>query len=210
MNKVIGYKLNRDESRKKVEKFYQDYIKNKWIEIFVELDKEYQKNLNVIINDVVRDFSKVCQRVIELQKRNEKEKVKYIYFSFLRTNILADNGDFRVDIYDENWFLDNKQCSGSIDMSFVFKYLFNFIEEIKKNSLENKISMSDIELEKIKLEESERYKILAIEYLKTIVLKMVEDEKYKQMIKDENIYIIAGEYMDECQLIYPKNIEAVE
>ena len=156
MNKVIGYKLNRDESRKKVEKFYQDYIKNKWIEIFVELDKEYQKNLNVIINDVVRDFSKVCQRVIELQKRNEKEKVKYIYFSFLRTNILADNGDFRVDIYDENWFLDNKQCSGSIDMSFVFKYLFNFIEEIKKNSLENKISMSDIELEKIKLEESER------------------------------------------------------
>ena len=210
MNKVIGYKLNRDESRKKVEKFYQDYIKNKWIEIFVELDKEYQKNLNVIINDVVRDFSKVCQRVIELQKRNEKEKEKYIYFSFLRTNILADNGDFRVDIYDENWFLDNKQCSGSIDMSFVFKYLFNFIEEIKKNSLENKISMSDIELEKIKLEESERYKILAIEYLKTIVLKMVEDEKYKQMIKDENIYIIAGEYMDECQLIYPKNIEAVE
>ena len=210
MNKVIGYKLNRDESRKKVEKFYQDYIKNKWIEIFVELDKEYQKNLNVIINDVVRDFSKVCQRVIELQKRNEKEKVKYIYFSFLRTNILADNGDFRVDIYDENWFLDNKQCSGSIDMSFVFKYLFNFIEEIKKNSLENKISMSDIELEKIKLEESERYKILAIEYLKTIVLKMVEDEKYKQMIKEENIYIIAGEYMDECQLIYPKNIEAVE
>lgn len=210
MNKVIGYKLNRDESRKKVEKFYQDYIKNKWIEIFVELDKEYQKNLNVIINDVVRDFSKVCQRVIELQKRNEKEKVKYIYFSFLRTNILADNGDFRVDIYDENWFLDNKQCSGSIDMSFVFKYLFNFIEKIKKNSLENKISMSDIELEKIKLEESERYKILAIEYLKTIVLKMVEDEKYKQMIKDENIYIIAGEYMDECQLIYPKNIEAVE
>ena len=210
MNKVIGYKLNRDESRKKVEKFYQDYIKNKWIEIFVELDKEYQKNLNVIINDVVRDFSKVCQRVIELQKRNEKEKVKYIYFSFLRTNILADNGDFRVDIYDENWFLDNKKCSGSIDMSFVFKYLFNFIEEIKKNSLENKISMSDIELEKIKLEESERYKILAIEYLKTIVLKMVEDEKYKQMIKDENIYIIAGEYMDECQLIYPKNIEAVE
>ncbi|MBU5316064.1 hypothetical protein KQI30_07250 [Clostridium bornimense] len=210
MNKVIGYKLNRDESRKKVEKFYQDYIKNKWIEIFVELDKEYQKNLNVIINDVVRDFSKVCQRVIELQKRNEKGKVKYIYFSFLRTNILADNGDFRVDIYDENWFLDNKQCSGSIDMSFVFKYLFNFIEEIKKNSLENKISMSDIELEKIKLEESERYKILAIEYLKTIVLKMVEDEKYKQMIKDENIYIIAGEYMDECQLIYPKNIEAVE
>lgn len=210
MNKVIGYKLNRDESRKKVEKFYQDYIKNKWIEIFVELDKEYQKNLNVIINDVVRDFSKVCQRVIELQKRNEKGKVKYIYFSFLRTNILADNGDFRVDIYDENWFLDNKQCSGSIDMSFVFKYLFNFIEEIKKNSLENKISMSDIELEKIKLEESERYKILAIEYLKTIVLKMVEDEKYKQMIKDENIYIIAGEYMDECQLIYPKNIEVVE
>lgn len=210
MNKVIGYKLNRDESRKKVEKFYQDYIKNKWIEIFVELDKEYQKNLNVIINDVVRDFSKVCQRVIELQKRNEKGKVKYIYFSFLRTNILADNGDFRVDIYDENWFLDNKQCSGSIDMSFVFKYLFNFIEKIKKNSLENKISMSDIELEKIKLEESERYKILAIEYLKTIVLKMVEDEKYKQMIKDENIYIIAGEYMDECQLIYPKNIEAVE
>ena len=210
MNKVIGYKLNRDESRKKVEKFYQDYIKNKWIEIFVELDKEYQKNLNVIINDVVRDFSKVCQRVIELQKRNEKGKVKYIYFSFLRTNILADNGDFRVDIYDENWFFDNKQCSGSIDMSFVFKYLFNFIEEIKKNSLENKISMSDIELEKIKLEESERYKILAIEYLKTIVLKMVEDEKYKQMIKDENIYIIAGEYMDECQLIYPKNIEAVE
>ena len=210
MNKVIGYKLNRDESRKKVEKFYQDYIKNKWIEIFVELDKEYQKNLNVIINDVVRDFSKVCQRVIELQKRNEKEKVKYIYFSFLRTNILADNGDFRVDIYDENWFFDNKQCSGSIDMSFVFKYLFNFIEEIKKNSLENKISMSDIELEKIKLEESERYKILAIEYLKTIVLKMVEDEKYKQMIKEENIYIIAGEYMDECQLIYPKNIEAVE
>lgn len=210
MNKVIGYKLNRDESRKKVEKFYQDYIKNKWIEIFVELDKEYQKNLNVIINDVVRDFSKVCQRVIELQKRNEKGKVKYIYFSFLRTNILADNGDFRVDIYDENWFLDNKQCSGSIDMSFVFKYLFNFIEKIKKNSLENKISMSDIELEKIKLEESERYKILAIEYLKTIVLKMVEDEKYKQMIKEENIYIIAGEYMDECQLIYPKNIEAVE
>ena len=31
------------------------------------------------LNDVVRDFSKVCQRVIELQKRNEKGKVKYRY-----------------------------------------------------------------------------------------------------------------------------------
>lgn len=203
MSNGIGYKLNTDKQGTK-EDFYEKYVDGKWVDNFLEIDEKYKRNIDQIEGDIAQSFEEICKKAISLQTSELKGEIKYIYFSFLRTNIIEDKGDYRIDIFDENWFLDKVECSTRIKLDFVFEFLFSHMEELKGKLNEYSRSISIMDIEEIKLIESDKYKILAEEFLSDIINKLLEVESYKAMKKSGDILIMVGEYMDKTQVIYPK------
>ena len=132
MNKSIGYKLNRDDGKKMAEEYYNQYIRDKWVGNLIQIDINYEEKYEEIKESLKNQFQNICKEVLLQQENNEKGSIKYIYISFLRTNVLENNSNYRVDFYDEDWFLDKVESSGNMDMSFVFSYLYKFIDDLKE------------------------------------------------------------------------------
>lgn len=202
MSNVIGYKLKNDKQGS-LQDFYEKYVDGRWVDNFLKIDEKYKDNKEKIEADIVQKFDDICKITSTLQISKLKGNIKYIYFSFLRTNIIEDKADYRIDFFDENWFLDKVECSININLDFVFDFLFSHMEELKVRANEYGRSVTLMDIEEIKIIESEKYNILAIEFLSDIINKLIEIPAYKEMEKSEDILIMAGEYMDRTDVIYP-------
>lgn len=184
--------------------FEEKYVANRWVNEFIQIDERYKNNIVAIEENLISKFDSVCKKVRDLQERNLKGEIKYIYFSLLRTSLLENKGRCRIDLYDENWFLDKEEASINIDLDFIYTSLFKHMEELKEKKNEYGRNITDMDIENIMLEEAEKYHILAVEFLKGLIEKFIKISSYEEIKKTEDIMILAGEYMDATEIIYPR------
>ncbi|MBY6915842.1 hypothetical protein FDB42_16140 [Clostridium botulinum] len=185
-----------------LEEFKTKYVDNIWVDNFIIIDEFYRNNKEDIDSELIKRFDSVCEECISMQNDNLKGQVTYIYFSLLRTSILEGKGEFRIDLYDENWFLDKQECSINIELDFLYSSLFELKSNLKSRKIEYGRTITDMDIEYIILDEADKYHILAVEFLKELVSKFIEIDSYKEMKKSSNIKIISGELMDSSEIIY--------
>ncbi|MFR1905912.1 MAG: hypothetical protein ACLS28_09360 [Clostridium neonatale] len=146
-----------------------------------------------------------------MQKKNLKGEVNYIYFSLLRTSILEGRGEFRIDFYDENWFLDKEESSVNIELDFLYSTLFELESLLKNKKMEYGRTITEMDIEYIILDEADKYHILCAEFLKDMVKEQfINLPSYKEMKKSSNLKILVGEFMDETEIIYEENRKEIE
>lgn len=191
--------MNKNEA---LRDFVEKYVKGQWQHEFIAIDEEYRKNKESIDKGLKLAFESLCKKAIALQEIKAKGKIKYIYFSFLRTSIMENTAFYRLDAYDEKWFLDKQECSVMWDADFIFRNLFNHIEEIQTKTVAYARKITPIDIEEIKFCEALKYNTLTIEFLKEMVPVLIECEAYKEMVKDTDITILAGEFMDISEVLY--------
>lgn len=187
-----------------LEEFLEKYLVDRWVNEFLEIDEMYKSDKDAIEENLILKFDEVCRKTICLQEKQLKGEIKYIYFSLLRTSILENRGEYRIDLYDENWFLDKEECSINIDLNFIFDSIFKHREELKEKKKEYGKNITDMDIENIMLKEIDKYHILAVEFLKGMIEKFIKTSSYSEMKKTEDIMILAGEYMDVTEVIYPE------
>lgn len=194
--------IKRDNKDKILKEFKELYVKNRWITKFDEIIKKYNGNKDFIEENIISKFDLLCNEAILLQEKELKGEIKYIYFSLLRTSILENKGEYRIDLYDENWFLDKEECSINIELDFIYEQLFNHIEELLDEKEKYGRTIKEMDIEKIKLNETNIYHTLSIQFLSIIIKKLIEIPSYKEMKKKEDIIVSVGEYMDVTKRIY--------
>lgn len=186
-----------------LQEFYLKHVHNKWMDEFMKVDEIYKNHKENIEENLTSTFNEICRKCIELQEKNLKGNIKYIYFSLLRSSFLEHKGEYRVDLYDENWFLDKEECSINIDLNFVFKPVFEQIENLKEYKKEYRKNITDMDIESMMLIEVDKYNILVVEFLKNMVEQFMKTPSYEEMKKVEDIMVLVGEYMDVSTIIYP-------
>ena len=67
-----------------------------------------------------------------------------------------------------------------------------------------------MDIEKIKLEESNKYNGIAMQILAQLINQFMECDEYKNIDKDEEIIFFAGEYMDDVVILYDGSKEQNE
>lgn len=184
--------------------FLEKYVGDRWNEEFDHIDEIYKNNKNSIEENLKFKFDSVCKLGISLQNQGLKGKIKYIYFSLLRTSLLENKGEFRIDLYDERWFLDKVECSVNINLEFVYNSLFKHMEELKNKKKEYGRVITDMDIEEIILLESNVYHVLSVEFFRNFIDELITVPSYKELKKSTDIKIMAGEFMDAADLIYTK------
>ena len=201
MIKAVIKSVNKEEI---LNKFLEKYAGNKWDEEFDHIGEIYINNKNAITEDLKSKFASVCKLGIYLQEQGLKGEIKYIYFSLLRTSLLENKGEFRIDLYDERWFLDKLECSVNINLDFIYTSFFKHMEDLKEKKKEHARSITDMEIEEIMLQESNVYHILTVEFFRNFIDELLLVTSFKELKKCEEMKIMAGEFMDAADLIYTK------
>jgi hypothetical protein len=192
------------DKNKVLREFEEKYVTDKWVDKFLEVDEMYKADEAAIEENLIASFEGVCKKVVDLQEKQVKGEIKYIYFSLLRTSILENNGEYRIDLYDENWFLDKEETSINMDLNFIYVPLFDFVKKLKEKKKEYGRTITDMDIENIMLREVYKFHVLAVEFLKDAAKKFTDTHSYEEMRKTADITILAGEYMDEAEIIYPQ------
>ncbi|WP_297430171.1 hypothetical protein [Clostridium sp.] len=190
------------DKEKVMAEFETKYVEGRFEEEYPRIQEKIDKDKEVIKAEVISKFKVACNKAKNLQKKNLKNEIQYIYISFLRTSIMQNLGKCRIDLYDDKWFLDKEECSIDIDFSFIYEPLFVFIEELQERKKQYGRTITEMDVDKIKLKEGDRYHAIGIKLLKTLVNDLVECTEYKEMEKSDDISIFAGKYRDEAVLIY--------
>ncbi|MCT4508151.1 MAG: hypothetical protein N4A48_05205 [Tepidibacter sp.] len=187
----------------KITHFYENHIENSHQEVFINIEEDYIKNKDKIIENIQNTINKTCKEIYNLQQNEEKLPIKYIFISFLRTQILKNSSNYRVDFYDDRIFLDEDNCHCYFDMDFIFKPFFKKMDEIEKKK-DNPMYMrqvTSIDVEDFKLYESLKYNLLVKEILKENMDTIFECEGFDLLEKDDELIVVFGEYKDNFEII---------
>lgn len=76
------------------------------------------------------------------------------------------------------------------------------IEELKEKKSEYGRTITEMDIENIKLKEADRYNNIALRILDGLTDDFISCDEYKEMNKNEEIHIFAGGYMDKVRVLY--------
>ncbi|WP_236896149.1 hypothetical protein [Clostridium beijerinckii] len=192
------------DKNKVLKEFREKYVADRYKEELKNILEKYNENKDSIKEKLTSKFNSICQEAVFLQKEGLKGEIKYIYFSMLRTSILENKGEWRIDLYDEKWFVDKEECSINIELDFIYEPLFKHMKELSKKKKEYLRTIKEKDIEDIKITEANKYHSLALNIIRGILQDFLECASYKEMEKKEDIVIMAGEYMDTAIQINSK------
>ncbi|NFO57957.1 hypothetical protein FDB39_13900 [Clostridium botulinum] len=190
------------DKEKVLKEFEEKYVHNRYITEFKKIIEKYKTDRESIKKNLSSKFNSICTEAILLQEKEQKGEIRYIYFSMLRTKILENKGQWRIDFYDEKWFLDKEECSINIDLDFVYEPLFNHMKELSEKKKEYGRTIKEKDIQFIKLREANIYHSLVLNVIRDMLQSFLECLSYKKMKKTEDIVIMAGEYKDNAIAIH--------
>lgn len=150
----------------------------------------------------MRHFPSVVRTGSQAAGAGEKGEICTIYFSFLRTSIMENSAAYRLDAYDENWFLDRTECSVVWEADFIFAPLFRRMAELETVKFCYARKITSMDIERIKLMEAIKYHLLTVEFMRSMVPMLLECQGFCQMAKSPQICLLAGEYRDQSEVLY--------
>lgn len=181
--------------------FVEKYVLHQWENELLAIDQRYNQNKANIENGLTVAFDKACKKALKLQEQGPKGDIQYIYLSFLRTSIMNNTALYRIDAYDQNWYLDQEECSALWEADFIFHSLFQNMAELETKKADYARKITSMDIERIKQYEALKYHSLAVEFLREMLPKLIETDGYKQMGKTPDLSIMAGEYMDQSEIL---------
>jgi hypothetical protein len=176
-----------------------------WIEEDVPLlEQEFLDSKKHIIDSLSDSIRKLCLEAKQQQAASRKGLAAYLCISFLRTNILDEHWQYRLDLYDEKFYLDRSECTVDWDSDFIWKYLKARLSQLNTvvhtGMYANKVRERHIE--QVKVVMAEQYHKMGMICTKRIIEDAIKVPEYRELPKVENFQIVMGEYRDQNMLIY--------
>lgn len=185
-------------------------MQEKFKENLDSIHNDYLQNCKSIDAVFIESFKEVFKKAIKLQQEEKKGDIEYILISFLRTHIMEDDYRFRIDLYDNSFFLDRVECSGYWDIHFIFQYIQEDMEFFKEMVSQYTYRVEEYEFDLFKKEYATGYSYVAYEYLAGSIEQILKMKEYQCVNKSEKIKIYFGEYMDKADIIYDQEANGQE
>lgn len=176
-------------------------LQKKSKELSAKLDNYIKNNLEALIEKFVVFFSSYCDQIYQMQQKGKGE-IAYIQFSVLRTNILLKRHNLRIDAYDENWYMDFKECSAIYPVEEIYIFLEEYgdvVEELRRKA-EGKISLA--EAQKRIFEESNIYLFYVAELIRLGMRKAIQTEAYQRVNRAPCFTVCIGGFLDRFDILY--------
>lgn len=181
--------------------FIEHHILHKWQEDMVIIDEVYQKQQDQIEANFIAVIEGVCLKARSMQEQGRKNTAQSLYYSMLRTSMKRYQAHYRLDLYDEQWYLDEARCMGTWNADFIFAPLFERMRklEVVRTEYARKVTVMDVE--RIMQLELPRYHGIAVEFIRSMLPSIWGVMMKNEIAVTSPFYIYAGEYRDQAELL---------
>lgn len=180
-------------------------LEQKGKELAEELDSYVKSHFEELIEKFVRCFADYCSYITEMQQQGKKNKIAYIHFSVLRTNIMLKKHEIRIDAFDENWYMDNEECSYCYPVNEVYSYLEKY-SDIILDLWRNAQGINDLgDVYKRIFKESNIYLFYIAELIRIGMKRVIHTKEYKSVEKADCFIVGVGGFMDRFDILYKED-----
>lgn len=180
-------------------------LNQKSTELLNQLDSYIKNHLDELTEQLSDCISQYGESIYEMQQTGEKGAIAYLQFSMLRTNILLNQHELRLDAYDENWYLDLVECSSSYKVKEVLTPLSEFADMVEALRKESAMRMTLRETQSRIFEESRKYMIFLAELIRLGMQKVILTEGYQKIRKAPVFVVCIGGLLDRVDLLYKED-----
>lgn len=190
-----------------IEDYLSDYIEIIFENTCRNIQKDWAKERERIRGEVVRCFKKVWEKTVSLQDCNRKGTVKYWLISIQRSSLLWDEIAFRVETFDDGFFLDDAEAVEEYQPEFIKAYWNRDLEQLSDLLKKRFVRIQKYQHDIIREVYSPYYYAVIYQLLKALlkgIMKEVCVEK-ERICKDYKV--IFGFYMGQGTVLTGENDE---
>lgn len=154
-------------------------------------------------------IDEILKGVQKEQRREQKGAIQYLVVSFLRISLHQDNIIFRIEVFDDGFYLDRKEISRNYFPSFLQKRYSEDLSGLYKDAGRKFIRLQEYELLWIKEQYTHYYEAIVyrmIENLSRLIMWKVEESSISVT---DDFKIIYGEFMDKAVILYTKGKDKI-
>ncbi|TDL50260.1 pentapeptide repeat-containing protein [Paenibacillus dendritiformis] len=147
-------------------------------------------------------FKQLCLHIRCMQDEKRKGKIKYIHYSALRSRLLSGDHRCRIDAYDRQWYADAADCSAEYDAGWAFGRLDEFTRAIAEQGKRYVGKVLPADVEAVMRSEAVWYTAYLVKLARHAVREAVRSDEFAAIDKEDELYIMVGEYKDRSELVY--------
>lgn len=182
--------------------FLEKHVFGQWINDVIDIDDAYKERQEQIDLSLFDAFNDLLVKASTLHEQGDKGKIRYIYYSYLRTSVMENKATYRLDAYDSNWYLDLTECSTTWNASFIFEPLFERIEKLEQEKKHYARKITSMDIEEVKQLEGYKYHVLTKEWIKEQLPSIMGTCHFNHIIDDSGLIVAVGEYRDETEIVF--------
>ncbi|MEK5321130.1 hypothetical protein NSS94_17990 [Paenibacillus sp. FSL L8-0644] len=179
----------------------EKHVFTEWIHDLALIENNFLTRQQAIEDELIAALESLCQLATLQHEQGRKGDIRYIYISLLRTCVRKNKAVYRIDAYDENWFLDETECAVEWSADFVFEPLFNRMTKLEKLKSDYARKITTMDIEQIQQIEAVKYHLLTVEFLKSQMPVFIASPSLERMPKANVCTIFAGEYRDDNEIL---------
>ncbi|MDY8024493.1 hypothetical protein [Paenibacillus polymyxa] len=179
----------------------EKHVFTEWIHDLALIENNFLTRQQAIEDELIAALESLCQLATLQHEQGRKGDIRYIYISLLRTRVMKNKAVYRIDAYDENWFLDETECAVEWSADFVFEPLFNRMTKLEKLKSDYARKITTMDIEQIQQIEAVKYHLLTVEFLKSQMPVFIASPSLERMPKANACTIFAGEYRDDSEIL---------
>ncbi len=186
--------------------FYEKDVNPIREKVLEALEIDFQVHKWTLKEAFISSFKKTCEEIKKLEETQEF-KVGFLMYNLLRTQVMQHQYNYRIYVYDENWYLKDGIYIGELDVSFIYKYYEEMWQELLKCSKKYVLKIGVLDVEHIMLEQLQYFHKYVVGLMQFSLLDALEIEEYIALNKADVFQIQTGEFFEPCD---PIHIEAQE
>lgn len=185
-----------------IENYLSDYIEDIFESTCSNIQKDWIKGKEQIRDEVVQCFKKVWEKTVILQNCNRKGAVKYWLISIQRSSLLRDEIAFRVETFDDGFFLDEAEAAEEYQPEFLKTYWNHDLEQF--SSLLNKrfVRIQKYQHDVIREVYAPYYYAVIYQLLKVLIKGILKEICIDKESICKDYKVIFGYYMGQGTILY--------
>ena len=167
------------------------------------LDESFISNQQSIAEDFTKHLNYLCIAANSQQHSSTKSPIAYLHIGFLRSSFITETYDFRIAMYDENFWLDQEETAIYWTFNAPFIYVQQDIDALH-NTLSWTHSVSEFEMQALKYQYAQSYLPIARQMIERLIIKALDKSGIWQLKLSDAFSVVFGGHMEDGITIYTR------
>ncbi|WP_333651502.1 pentapeptide repeat-containing protein [Lacrimispora sp.] len=156
--------------------------------------QEQAETLSAVLKQVFRGVRKAAEE-------SEKEKIMFMYFSLLRTDVLNQSYHVLVQAFDARWYMDTEPVCLTFSLDFLFRVLQPFRDQCRENIRKYMGKVNQYDVENLYQDLVMECNSMLSAQLRFMFRDVEQNKDFSEIPKEESWSIRWGEYRDNSEVI---------